>query len=102
MTKKEIAIIAEAIKKTNLEDAVSLYSLSGGVDINKTRERVVKHLIAHAIAFDLTAHNPDFDYDGFIEASGLPPSPSDMCPKYNAEVLPDENGDCSLCGNHKA
>lgn len=25
-----------------------------------------------------------------------------FCPKYNAKVLPDENGDCSLCGKHKA
>lgn len=27
---------------------------------------------------------------------------SKLCPKYNAEVLPDENGNCSLCGLHKA
>ena len=26
----------------------------------------------------------------------------ELCPKYNDEVLPDENGNCSLCGKHKA
>lgn len=25
-----------------------------------------------------------------------------VCPKYNEVVLPDENGNCSLCGLHKA
>lgn len=25
-----------------------------------------------------------------------------MCPKYGAEVLPDENNMCSLCGLHSA
>ena len=24
-----------------------------------------------------------------------------LCPKYKAKVLPDENGMCSLCGEHK-
>jgi hypothetical protein len=23
-----------------------------------------------------------------------------ICPKYNAQILPDEKGDCSLCGVH--
>lgn len=26
----------------------------------------------------------------------------EICPKYNEQVLPDENGMCSLCGEHKA
>lgn len=28
--------------------------------------------------------------------------PDDLCPKYGEPVLPDENGNCSLCGLHKA
>lgn len=24
------------------------------------------------------------------------------CPEYGGKVLPDEAGNCSLCGNHKA
>ncbi len=25
-----------------------------------------------------------------------------LCPEYKEEVLPDENGKCSLCGKHEA
>ena len=28
--------------------------------------------------------------------------PPEICPKYNAQVLPDEDGNCSLCGEHRA
>ena len=43
------------------------------------------------------------DNDGrcgcMTESKEIPP---EICPKYNVQVLPDEDGNCSLCGEHRA
>lgn len=62
--------------------------------------------------------NIDIDDDGFLVGSILDYSTGErmllekakrqkddveeLCPKYKDKVLPDENGMCSLCGEHEA
>lgn len=47
----------------------------------------------------LEEDNPKFDRQRFLTLCGIE---EDLCPKYGEPVLPDEKGNCSLCGLHQA
>lgn len=81
MTKKDYELIAEVIFRQNKR-----YPYYNALRIELVNE------LADALKED----NDRFDKKRFLSACGY--EQEDLCPKYHDVILPDEEGNCSLCG----
>ncbi len=71
MTKKDYELIAYCLFTTNITEAVSLYSINGGIDIVKERENATRKRFAEWFADNLARENPRFDKIKFMKACGV-------------------------------
>ena len=97
-------------KEANNQGAFIITALSYGdleekYDINKINNEQMNRL-ANKMANAYMEGGAGFwgDLEIIADDIGLPrlKKETDYCPKYNEQSLPDKNGDCSLCRNHKA
>ena len=86
MTKKDYILIAKVI------------SNSFDVPYSEGENALIFGLVR-----ELKKDNPKFSGVRFMKACGYNADGLEYCPNYQGEkVLPDENGNCSLCDQHKA
>lgn len=81
MTKKDYELIAEVIATQNKR-----YPYYNALRIELVNE----------LADALQEENTRFDRLRFLSACGY--EQENICPKYHDVILPDEEGNCSMCG----
>jgi hypothetical protein len=82
MTKKDYELIAEVFHK--IHKRYPYYNARHNETVDE-------------MANSLEEENTKFDRIRFLSACGI--TQENICPKYHDVILPDEEGNCSMCGD---